>query len=50
MADQKPSESRHYRFEQIRARELARGASDDEATRIATETVDKVIPAEEDSK
>ncbi|MFW7415126.1 hypothetical protein [Demequina sp. SO4-18] len=50
MSDQKPSESRHQRFEQIRTRELARGASDDEATRIATETVDKVIASEEESK
>ncbi|MDN4481732.1 hypothetical protein [Demequina muriae] len=50
MSDQKSTDTRHYRFEQIRARELARGASDDEATRIATETVDKVIAAEGESK
>ena len=50
LSDQKPSETRHHRFEQIRKRELARGASDDEATRIATETVDKVIASEHESK
>lgn len=40
------SPSRHQVYEQIRAREVARGASDDEATRIATETVDKVLAQE----
>lgn len=38
--------SRHQVYEQIRAREIARGASDDEATRIATDTVDKVLAQE----
>lgn len=42
MGEQSVTETRHYRFEQIRARELARGASEDEAARIASETVDKV--------
>lgn len=41
------TETRRYHFEQIRARELARGASEDEATRIATETVDKVMAVED---
>lgn len=50
MSEQNFSDSRHRRYEQIRARELARGASEDEATRIATETVDKVIAQEGDSK
>ncbi len=35
--------SRHQVYEQIRASELARGTSEDEAARIAAETVDKVI-------
>jgi hypothetical protein len=35
--------SRHQVYEQIRASELARGASEDEAARTAAETVDKVI-------
>ena len=35
--------SRHQVFEQIRASELARGASEDDAARVAAETVDKVI-------
>lgn len=30
-------------FEQIRAKELARGAHEDEAARIAAESVDKVM-------
>jgi len=38
--------SRHQVYEQIRARELARGASEDEAARIAAETVDKVTARE----
>ncbi|WP_286215992.1 hypothetical protein [Demequina sediminis] len=41
--------TRHYRFEQIKARELARGASEDEATRIAAETVDKVMEQDQPS-
>lgn len=40
------TETRRYKFEQIRNKELARGASEDEATRIAAETVDKVLAQE----
>ena len=40
-------EKRRKTFEQIRARELARGASEDEAAQIAASTVDKVIDANE---
>ncbi|WP_160295471.1 hypothetical protein [Demequina aurantiaca] len=43
MTDTNATETRRYHFEQIRARELARGASEDEATRIATNTVDTVM-------
>lgn len=43
MTDTNATETRRYHFEQIRARELARGASADEATRIATDTVDLVM-------
>lgn len=35
--------SRHEVFEQIRASELARGASEDDAARVAAEKVDKVM-------
>jgi hypothetical protein len=35
--------SRHQVYEQIRLNELARGTSEDEAARIAADTVDKVI-------
>lgn len=35
--------TRHEVFEQIRASELARGASEDEAVRVATEKVDQVL-------
>ena len=35
--------SRHEVFEQIRASELARGASEDDAARIAAEKVDQVL-------
>lgn len=35
--------SRHEVFEQIRASEIARGASHDEASRIAAEKVDQVM-------
>lgn len=41
--DKRMTESRRYTFEQIKAKELARGASEDEAARIAAATVDKVI-------
>jgi hypothetical protein len=43
MSETNVTETRRYQFELIRARELARGASADEATRIATETVDTVM-------
>lgn len=35
--------SRHQVYEQIRLNEIARGTSEDEAARIAAETVDKVM-------
>jgi hypothetical protein len=35
--------SRHEVFEQIRASELARGASEDDAARVAAEKVDQVM-------
>ena len=44
MAD---DEKRRKTFEQIRASELARGVSEDEAARIAAATVDKVLAANE---
>lgn len=44
------TDTRRYQFEQIRARELARGSSDAEATRVATETVDKIMAQEKPSK
>ncbi|WP_156163692.1 hypothetical protein [Demequina subtropica] len=47
MSDDKITDTRHYKFEQIKAKEIARGASEDEATRIAAATVDKVM--EQDS-
>lgn len=43
MTDTNATHTRRYHFDQIRARELARGASEDEATRIASETVDTVM-------
>jgi len=49
MGDDSVRDTRHYRFEQIKAKELARGASEDEATRIAAATVDKVMEQEPDS-
>lgn len=49
MADESVVNTRHYKFEQIKAKELARGASEDEATRIAAETVDKVMEQESGS-
>ena len=42
-------EKRRKIFEQIRASELARGATEDEAAQIAATTVDKVIAAGEAS-
>ncbi len=51
MSEQQSSaESRHRRFEQIRARELARGASEDEAAQIAAATVDKVPDSKADAQ
>jgi hypothetical protein len=50
MTDEHPADTRRYKFEQIKAKELARGATEDEATRIAAETVDKVIALEGDEK
>ena len=47
MVDDSVTETRRYHFEQIKASELARGASEDEATRVANETVDKVMRLEE---
>ncbi|WP_156165324.1 hypothetical protein [Demequina rhizosphaerae] len=49
MSDDKVTDTRHYKFEQIKAKELARGASEDEATRIAAATVDKVMEQEPES-
>ncbi|WP_156165077.1 hypothetical protein [Demequina silvatica] len=49
MNDESVLDTRHYKFEQIKAKELARGASEDEATRIAAETVDKVMEQESSS-
>jgi hypothetical protein len=40
---------RHKAFEQIRANELARGASEDEAAQTAAATVDKVLAAQDGS-
>ena len=39
-------EQRRKVFEQIRASELARGASEDEAAQTAAATVDKVLAAQ----
>ncbi|GIG54568.1 hypothetical protein [Demequina activiva] len=50
MTEEHPADTRRYKFEQIKAKELARGATEDEATRIAAETVDKVIALETDEK
>lgn len=46
MADQRYTETRRYHFEQIKARERARGASEEEATRVAMDNVDKVMAQE----
>ncbi len=43
MADTENTVSRHEIFEDIRASELARGASEDDAARIAAERVDQVM-------
>ncbi|WP_159450088.1 hypothetical protein [Demequina sp. NBRC 110056] len=46
MGDEHAVDTRRYKMEQIKAKELARGASEDEANRIAAATVDKVIASE----
>ncbi len=43
MSDEENTVSRRAVFEEIRANELARGASEDEAARIAAERVDQVV-------
>lgn len=50
MTDTNATETRRYHFEQIRSRELARGADADEATRIATATVDIIMEKEASAK
>lgn len=41
--DGNATETRRYHYEQIKAREIARGATEEDASRIAAETVDKVM-------
>ena len=41
--DGNATETRRYHYEQIKAREIARGASEEDASRVAAETVDKVM-------
>lgn len=43
MTDNEGTVSRHEVFEEIRVSELARGASEDEAARIAAARVDQVM-------
>ena len=43
MSDNQDTVSRHEVFEEIRANELARGATEDDAARIAAERVDQVL-------
>ncbi len=43
MSGTEDSVSRHAVFEDIRANELARGATEDDAARIAAERVDQVL-------
>jgi len=43
MSENEETVSRHEVFEEIRANELARGASEDEAARIAAARVDQVM-------
>jgi len=43
-------DKRRRAFEQIRANELARGATEDEAAQTAAATVDKVLEAAEGKK
>jgi len=40
-------DKRRETFEQIRASELARGASEDEAAQTAAQTVDKVLASQQ---
>jgi len=49
MTDEAKTDTRHYYFEKIKAQEIARGASEDEATRIASENVDRVMAKEQAS-
>ena len=43
MSDTENTVTRHEIFEDIRASELARGATEDDAARIAAERVDQVM-------
>jgi hypothetical protein len=43
MSDNENTISRHVVFEEIRASELARGASEDDAARTAAARVDQVV-------
>jgi hypothetical protein len=43
MTDNDKTVSRHEVFEEIRANELARGATEDDAARVAAEKVDQVL-------
>lgn len=43
MSDTENTVSRHAVFEEIRANELARGATEDDAARIAAARVDQVV-------
>lgn len=46
MTEQGYTETRRYHFEQIKAKEIARGASEEEATRVAMDNVDRVMAQE----
>ncbi len=50
MNDTNATETRRYTFEQIRAEELARGASEDDAARTAASMVDAVMAREAGDK
>lgn len=43
MSENQDTVSRHQVYEEIRANELARGATEDDAARIAAERVDQVL-------
>lgn len=47
MTDDAVTPTRHEVFERIRASELARGASEDDAARTAAEKVDQVLEREQ---